>query len=60
MSKCNEAEERTAVGDGADEGQITELLVHVVRARARVIAQVDAKVLDLLRALLEHLRQRSH
>jgi hypothetical protein len=35
-------------------GQVTVLSVHVVGARPRVVAQPDAKVLDLQRCLLEH------
>lgn len=38
--------------DGGDAGQLTVLLVHVVSAGARVVADPDAEVLDLLGALL--------
>ena len=41
--------------DGGGAGELAELLVHVVRARARVVAQPDAKVLDLERLLLRDL-----
>lgn len=36
-------------------GELAELLVHVVRARARVVADPDAEDLDLKRLLLEDL-----
>lgn len=38
--------------DGVGAGHLTVLLVHVVGTRARVVADPDAKVLDLLWALL--------
>ena len=38
--------------DGVGSGHLTVLLVHVVGARARVVADPDAEVLDLLGALL--------
>lgn len=38
--------------DGGDTGHLTVLLVHVVGAGARVVADPDAEVLDLLWALL--------
>ena len=38
--------------DGGNAGHLTVLLVHVVSARARVVADPDAEVLDLLGALL--------
>lgn len=41
-----------ALGDGGSDGQVTVLAVHVVGARARVITQPDAKVLDLEGRLL--------
>ena len=37
---------------GSNTRELAELLVHVVRARARVVAQPDTEVLDLERALL--------
>ena len=36
---------------GIGTGEITELLVHVVRSRTRVVSQPDAEVLDLQRLL---------
>jgi len=41
--------------DGIGPGELTELFVHVVGARARVVAKPDAKVLDLERLLLVNL-----
>lgn len=38
--------------DGGDTGHLTVLLVHVVGAGARVVADPDTEVLDLLGALL--------
>lgn len=38
--------------DGVDSGQLTVLLVHVVRTRAGVVSEPDAEVLDLLGVLL--------
>jgi hypothetical protein len=38
--------------DSVGSGELTVLLVHVVRSRARVVADPDAKVLDLLGVLL--------
>ena len=38
--------------DSLCSGHLAVLLVHVVGARARVIPYPDAKILDLLRALL--------
>lgn len=38
--------------DGGDAGHLTVLLVHVVGTGARVVADPDAEVLDLLGALL--------
>lgn len=38
--------------DSIRTGELAELLVHVVGARARVVAQPDTEVLDLQRALL--------
>ena len=38
--------------DGGDTGHLTVLLVHVVGTGARVVADPDAEVLDLLGALL--------
>lgn len=38
--------------DGIGSGQLTVLLVHVVRARSRVVSQPDTEVLDLLGVLL--------
>ena len=38
--------------DGIGTGELTELLVHVVRAGARVVAEPDTEVLDLERLLL--------
>ena len=43
--------------DGGNAGHLTVLLVHVVGTGARVVADPDAKVLDLLRALLVNLEQ---
>jgi hypothetical protein len=53
-SYVNRAEPGTVTGrhilvqslDGIRSGQLTVLLVHVVRARARVVSDPDAKVLD--------------
>jgi hypothetical protein len=42
--------------DGGDAGHLTVLLVHVVSARARVVADPDTEVLDLLGALLGDLK----
>ena len=42
--------------DGIGTGELTELLVHVVRAGARVVAEPDTKVLDLERLLFVDLR----
>ena len=44
--------------DGVGAGELTELLVHVVRAGARVVADPDTKVLDLERLLFVDLRGR--
>ena len=41
--------------DGVRPGEFTDLLVHVVRARARVVAYPDTEVLDLQRLLLVNL-----
>ena len=41
--------------DGICSGQLTVLLVHVVRAGTRVVSDPDAKVLDLKRVLLVEL-----
>ena len=41
--------------DGVRTGELTELLVHVVCARARVVAEPDAEVLHLQRLLLRDL-----
>jgi hypothetical protein len=38
--------------DGIGSGQLTVLLVHVVRARSRVVSQPDTEVLDFLGVLL--------
>jgi hypothetical protein len=38
--------------DGGDTGHLTVLLVHVVGTGARVVADPDTEVLDLLGALL--------
>lgn len=43
--------------DGGASGHLTVLLVHVVGAGARVVADPDAEVLDLLRAPLANLRR---
>lgn len=42
--------------DGGASGHLAVLLVHVVGAGARVVADPDTKVLDLLRALLADLK----
>jgi hypothetical protein len=42
--------------DGGDTGHLTVLLVHVVGTGARVVADPDTEVLDLLGALLVDLR----
>jgi hypothetical protein len=44
--------------DGIGAGQLSEFLVHVVGAGARVVAKPDAEVLDLERLLLVDLRAR--
>jgi len=44
--------------DGVGAGHVAVLLVHVVGAGAGVVADPDAKVLDLLRALLMNLQAR--
>ena len=44
--------------DGIGSGQLTVLLVHVVRARAGVVADPDTEVLDLQGVLLGDLYQR--
>ena len=41
--------------DGVRTGELAELLVHVVCARARVVAEPDAEVLHLQRLLLRDL-----
>ena len=41
--------------DGVRTAELTELLVHVVRARTRVVAEPDAEVLHLKRLLLLNL-----
>ena len=41
--------------DGIGSSELTELLVHVVRAGSRVVAEPDAKVLDLQRLLFRDL-----
>ena len=41
--------------DGIRTAELTELLVHVVRARTRVVAEPDAEVLHLKRLLLLNL-----
>ena len=43
--------------DGVRTAELTELLVHVVRARARVVADPDTEVLDLERLLLVNLAE---
>lgn len=43
--------------DGAADAQIAVLAVHVVHSGARLVAQPDAEVLDLDRALLWDLLQ---
>ena len=42
--------------DSIGAGKLTELLVHVVGSRARVVSEPDAEVLDLERLLLVDLR----
>ena len=44
--------------DGVGAGEVTELLVHLVGAGARVVANPDAKVLDFERLLLVDLAGR--
>jgi len=41
--------------DGLGSGHLAVLLVHVVGTRARVVADPDTEVLDLLRSLLVNL-----
>lgn len=41
--------------DGLGPGHLAVLLVHVVGTRARVVADPDTEVLDLLRSLLVNL-----
>ncbi len=41
--------------DGAVDGEVTVLLVHRVRAGAGIVLDQNAKVLDRVRVLLEHL-----
>lgn len=43
--------------DGASEGDVTVLLVHVVGTRAGVITDPEAEVLDVVRVLLEDLNK---
>ena len=43
--------------DGISTGELTELLVHVVGARTRVVAEPDTKVLDLQGLLLMDLER---
>ena len=43
--------------DGGSARELTELLVHVVRARARVVADPDTEVLDLQGLLLVDLQK---
>lgn len=45
--------------DGVDSGQLTVLLVHVVRTRSGVVSEPDTEVLDLLGVLLVDLRYQS-
>ena len=45
--------------DGSGPRELTVLLVHVVRARARVVADPDAEVLDLQGVLLGDLAELS-
>ena len=42
--------------DSINTGELTELLVHVVGARTRVVAEPDTEVLDLQWLLLVNLR----
>lgn len=44
--------------DGVGAGHVAVLLVHVVGTGARVVADPDTEVLDLLRALLMNLQAR--
>ena len=48
---------RTEGVDSVGQRDLTVLLVRVVRAGTRVVPEPDAKVLDLLRGLLEDLRR---
>lgn len=50
----------TARLDGVGAGELAVLFVHVVRARARVVADPDAKVLDLHGSLLKDLVDRDN
>ena len=43
--------------DGVGTGELTELLVHVVRAGTRVVTEPDTEVLDLLGTLLVDLQE---
>lgn len=42
--------------DSISPGELTELLVHVVGSRARVVAQPDTEVLNLQRLLFVNLK----
>ena len=43
--------------DGISAAELTELLVHVVGSRTRVVAKPNAEVLDLQRLLLVNLQE---
>jgi len=45
----------TASMDGVRSGQLAVFLVHVVRSRARVVAQPNAKIFDFERLFLKDL-----
>lgn len=46
--------------DSVNTGELTELLVHVVGARARVVSEPDTEVLDLGRLLLGDLENKGY
>lgn len=51
-SPVSRAHVAVALCDGAAHAQVTVFTVHVVYSRPRLVAQPDAEVLDLDRALL--------
>lgn len=56
MLNKNEKIILTASLDGVSTGDLTELLVHIVSSRARIITKPDTKVLNLQGLLLQNLR----